>query len=225
MTLILTSSPGLEEHNGLNPANSFVTELRKLLKNNAKLSYVASEPDMYDLTQEYAMILKNDFECSSFSFKKFTVIDRRNQDKAKEIIEDSDIVILSGGHVPTQNKFFRELKLKDILKNYDGIVMGISAGTMNSASVVYCAPELEGEAIDKEFNHFIDGLGLTEINVMPHFNITCSDILDGFYLYRDIVVKDSYKRKIYALPDGSFFINDKLYGPAYLFENGKITAL
>ncbi len=225
MVTILTSSPGLELHGGLNPANNFIENLRPLVKDGGNVAYVASEPDMPDLTDEYAATLLDDFRCSGFDFARFTVVDGRNAENAAEIIAGSDFTVLAGGHVPTQNRFFRKIGLKEILNTFNGTVMGISAGTMNSASTVYCAPELEGEALDSRFERFISGLALTDIMVFPHFNLICGEKLDGFHIIRDIVLPDSKKRKIYGLPDGSYFINDRLYGPAYLFSDGTITAL
>jgi len=51
------------------------------------------------------------------------------------MLYDYDVVILAGGHAPTQNAFFHKIKLKELLKIFDGIVIGISAGTMNCADV------------------------------------------------------------------------------------------
>ena len=48
----------------------------------------------------------------------------------------TDLIILAGGHVPTQNRYFQEINLKSLLKNYQGVILGISAGTMNSAETV-----------------------------------------------------------------------------------------
>ena len=52
-----------------------------------------------------------------------------------------DVILLGGGHVPTQNKFFKEIRLREKIKDFDGIIIAISAGSMNSADIVYCQPE------------------------------------------------------------------------------------
>lgn len=57
-----------------------------------------------------------------------------------------DVLILPGGHVPTQNNFFNRISLKERMKAFRGIVIGISAGTMNCADTVYAQPELPGES-------------------------------------------------------------------------------
>ena len=49
---------------------------------------------------------------SHFLVDKFTILDDRNKEKTEELVKESDLIILGGGHVPTQNKFFREIHLK-----------------------------------------------------------------------------------------------------------------
>ena len=44
--------------------------------------------------------------------------------------------MLCGGHVPTQNHFFAQLGLPGLFHGYHGIVMGVSAGSMNAASII-----------------------------------------------------------------------------------------
>ena len=66
-----------------------------------------------------------------------------------------DVIFLGGGHVPTQNAFFHRIGLREKIRNFDGIVIGISAGSMNSADVVYAQPELPGEAADESYQRFL----------------------------------------------------------------------
>lgn len=40
---------------------------------------------------------------------------------------------------------------------------------MNRAREVYAQPELEGESVDTEYQRFLDGLGLTELMILPHY--------------------------------------------------------
>lgn len=37
--------------------------------------------------------------------------------------------------------FFKEIRLREKIKDFDGIIIAISAGSMNSADIVYCQPE------------------------------------------------------------------------------------
>ena len=61
---------------------------------------------------------------------------------------------------------------------------------MNCADTVYAGPELEGEAIDPLYERWITGLGLTDINIFPHFQSLKDDYLDAD------------KFKLHSLPGG-----------------------
>ncbi len=68
------------------------------------------------------------------------------------------------------------LKLK---RKITEVVLGISAGTMNSADIVYAQPELEGESIDSAYQRFLRGLDLTKCMIIPHYQDIKDQILDG----------------------------------------------
>lgn len=94
---------------------------------------------------------------------------------------------------------------------------------MNCAKTVYAGPELEGEATDPSYERWIGGLGLTDINVFPHFQGLRNEYLDGLRLIEDITYADSVGHEILALNDGSYILIDgekaTLYGEAYKIKN------
>ena len=97
---------------------------------------------------------------------------------------------------------------------------------MNSAEVVYAQPELEGESVDKNYQRFLPGLGLTKLMVLPHYQDIKDDMLDGRRLFEDITYPDSVGREFYALEDGSYFLVENnettLFGAAYRIKDGAI---
>ena len=92
------------------------------------------------LLTECNINIQNINEYSGFQFESFICVDGRNASQAKELIRQANIVILGGGNAAAQNEFFREIGLRDLLKDYDGIIWGISAGSMNCAEFVYARP-------------------------------------------------------------------------------------
>ena len=66
------------------------------------------------------------FDEAGLGFSELYKLDRRNQNEAQMLIWKSDLIILSGGHVPTQNAFFRDIGLKALLENYQGVILGIA---------------------------------------------------------------------------------------------------
>ena len=100
---------------------------------------------------------------------------------------------------------------------------------MNCADIVYACPELEGEAIDPTYNRWIPGLGLTDINIMPHYQYYRDEYVDGLRIIDDIVYEDSYIHDVIGLPDGSYILitddSTTIYGEAYLIRKGKETSI
>lgn len=161
---------------------------------------------------------------SGLSISHIDKCDERNQNTVDDL-GSVDVLILAGGHVPTQNRFMKQLRLRERLQDYPGIVVAWSAGSMNCADNVYADPELEGEAIDPLYERWITGLGLTDINIFPHFQSLKDDYLDGLRLIEDITYADSIGHEIIALNDGSYIMLEDgkttLYGEAYMIKDGQ----
>ena len=230
MTLFITSSPFVEgaDRAILSNANGFVDRLREALPEYGRLLFVASDPERHDLTCRFAADLVLACAGAGIFFSSFHVLDWESGDYARELVENSDFIVLAGGHVPTQNAFFREIGLRQLLEGYPGAIMGISAGSMNMADVVYVQPELEGESAP-DFPRFSPGLGLTAVNILPHYQQVRLYTLDGQRLFEDITYRDSFGHNFFALPDGSYFYQDDtcllLCGRSYLIRDGEKTPL
>ena len=142
------------------------------------------------------------------------------------MVNASDLLILAGGHVPTQNRFFRKIGLRDLLEGFAGLVVGISACSMNSAETVYAQPELEGEGVDPGYQRFLPGRGLTKTMLLPHYQDVKDDVLHGLRVFEDITYPDSRGNTFYAIPDGSWLLieggREELRGEAYRIRDGGI---
>ena len=160
---------------------------------------------------------------SGLSISQIEISDARNPG-AVDNLDQVDVLVLVGGHVPTQNRFMEQIRLRERLWDYKGILVAWSAGSMNCADRVYAGPELEGEAIDPSYERWIRGLGLTDINIFPHFQIMRNEWLDGMRLMEDITFADSFEHEIIALNDGSYIMmvdgTTTLYGEAYRIRDG-----
>lgn len=162
------------------------------------------------------------------AFSSYQVLDWQNAGRAYHLVQHSDFIVLSGGHVPTQNAFFRKIRLRHILRHFHGTVMGISAGSMNMADIVYAQPEAPGET-DPDFEIFLPGLGLTWVNILPHCQKAMHYMLDGQRLYEDITYPQSMGQTFFALPDGSYFFQDEeglmLCGKSFRLRDGILELL
>ena len=232
MILYMTSTPGgINRATGrpelLSNKNHFVDRLKGDWKPHSKCVLVASEPDDTKFNSAMAKTYLECFNRSGLSMDSIDVLDRR-EPKTVEILDRFDVVILAGGHVPTENAWFHQIRLREHLQHFRGIVIGISAGTMNCAEVVYAQPEEEGEAVNPHYQRFLEGLGLTKTKVIPHYNQTIDAVLDGKRLFQDITFPDSMGESFYCLTDGAYIRKDTktkkevLYGEAYLISDGEI---
>ena len=224
MTTFLTSSHNIEGKPDLNPANGFASELLIAVPRPCRGLAICSDPDDCERTDLFCHSVREGFEVSGVVFSDYQILDSRNQGQAAELVRNADLIILMGGHVPTQNRFFGEIHLRELLEGYDGVIVGISAGSMNSADVVYAQPELEGEAISPDYQRFLPGLSLTKTMILPHYQKNKDDTVDGLRIYEEIAYPDSMGRKFYVLPDGSYlYLHDgkeELRGEAWLIEDG-----
>lgn len=233
MKLFLTSSPiGIYrseeplDYSGFNPANGMVESLKQFWKNDSNCILVSAFPDEYDLNDRMRADFYHIIRDTGLSIHGIDICDLRNGKEKADNLLKYDFVILGGGHVPTENDFFRSIDLAENLSVFDGIVMGISAGTMNCARIVYAQPEMPGEACDPNYQRFLPGLGLTEYNILPHFNAVKNDIIDGMRLIEDIAFVDSFGHTFYALTDGSYLLQTEdraeIRGEAYMIHDGEI---
>lgn len=229
MKCFLTGNFNKANSNELNPENALVDRLRAALPNLCEAVYVCSAPNSPSLTDRFAKQAKAGFEAAGFAFSGFTVLDRRNQDDTKALVQKADLLLFAGGHVPTQNRFFQQIALRDALEGFDGVILGVSAGSMNCSEVVYAPPELKGEALDPGYPKYYSGLGLTKAILIPHYQILKTDIVDGLRLMEDIAYPDSMGRRFLAFIDGSYIYLDtasgreEICGESYIIENGVLT--
>lgn len=232
MILFLTSNPGgnyIEDGKRypckLDETNGFVEQLKENWKVNSRCLIISSDPTNYEINDSFKKIFETSFLLSGLSLAAIDICDNRNERELPDLIAKADVILLAGGHVPTQNAFFERIHLKERIHNFGGIVIGISAGSMNSAEVVYAQPELDGEAVDPNYQRFIKGLGLTKYMILPHYQYIKDLILDNKRVIEDITYPDSRNRKFYALVDGSFLkikrAKVQLYGEAYLIQDGE----
>ena len=147
---------------------------------------VASSPDDIEKTRHYAQEIVDVMDKHGLCLSGFDILDRSSAKRIKELIDKADIIIAMGGHVPTQNTFFQEIDLKKYLQDFNGVWIGSSAGSMNSATLVYAQPELEGEVIDPTYKRFVD----------------------GFRLLEDVTYPDSRGYVFYLMEDGSYVLGD-----------------
>ena len=211
---------------GLVRKNGFIENLRRVWRDGARGLFITADPGDFSGNDRMRDEFLRAFSDEGLVFSCLDVCDGRGFDIN---VADYDVIILGGGHVPTQNDFFSRMDLHGKIKEFDGILLALSAGSMNSAKDVYAIPELEGEATDPEYNRWLVGLGVTECRILPHYQYFRDVYLDGLHVVSDIVMGDVGEGVVYALPDGSYIkIEDgeeMIFGEAHAIEANGINQI
>ena len=230
MVLFVTSSPYVNDADRaiLSNDNEFIDRIRAVLPPCPRALFIAADPENREDTCQFAANTTAAFCEAGIPFQSYHILDGLNAEDAEFLIADSDLILLSGGHVPTQNAFFQGIGLRSLLEGFPGVVVGISAGSMNCADIVYVQPEEAGESAP-DFPRWADGLGLTGVNILPHYQKVKDVMLDGLRLFEDITYQDSMGNTFFALPDGSYFYQDDegllLCGEGYRLKDGILEQL
>ena len=231
MTLFLTGSPTRFGEPSFTEDNGFRAEVKAALAavtgpgRKPRVLLVSAAPDDKGFT---ASVKKGMSECihkSGIQTAEIVMLERKNAARAPELVKQADWVILCGGHVPTQNRFIHEIGLRELLQGFPGVVMGCSAGSMNCAEDVYSHPEMPGEAVDPNYRRWLKGLGLTDIQLVPHFEQVRHARIDGLRLFEDVAFPDSWGHRFYTFRDGGYVIQKEgkpaeLRGEAFEITRG-----
>ena len=212
MTLFLTGSPTRFGEDHFTEDNGFLAavkaELAKVTgpERLPRVLLVSAAPDDKGFTAYVKRSMSACIHRSGIKTAEIVMLDRKNAAQASELVARADWIIMCGGHVPTQNRFIHEIGLKKLLQGYEGVIMGCSAGSMNCADDVYSHPELTGESVDPGYDRWLKGLGLTDINLVPHYDQVRYVKLDGRRLFEDIIFPESWGHRFVTFRDGGYII-------------------
>ena len=203
-----------------------VDQIKSVLK-AGNFVFIASSPDAHEINEMYAENVAKSLRMAGVPLEKEIVVDDRNADKIVEILKNASFVFLAGGYPPSQIDFIQKFGIDKALQNFDGVVVGQSAGAMNLSKLVYNYPEEIEEIGDKKF---WEGIGLADITIIPHFDLEEGNPgVEGIDLINDYFLPDSHKCTLYGIPNGShvWFKNGKpeFFGHCYMLKNGKILDL
>lgn len=206
--------------------NGFLTNLRKYWKEPARFLMVSSNPTDYDDAENVARQMEITFSDCGFLFEGIKILDNRTLEEAEALVSWANVIFLSGGHCPTENAFINKINLRKLMKDFDGIFIGLSAGSLNAADETIQIPELKGESEDKDFPFKLPGLGITKLNIIPHANYFRTFTLDGKKYFDDILIPLSKGERLFFIDDGSYFLIDngttEFFGTGEIIEDGSV---
>ncbi|HCO28778.1 MAG TPA: hypothetical protein DIT54_05030 [Lachnospiraceae bacterium] len=152
--------------NGFN--NEIAQLMKKFIKRRTKFAFIASEFEKnHEKTDQYFEEVLGLFQNIGIDFEKSYVVDgRMEKEVAKDIVRSADVVWLAGGDTPTEYQYLLKYELIDILREHSGVIIGMSAGSINLTKMAICTL-----ACGHDKQEMYEGIGCVGFSVEPHFNV------------------------------------------------------
>lgn len=209
--------------------NGILTLIKRHITRYQRLLIIANDPSDYTDNDNVAQVLGQAFVMTNQKFDEIKVLDNRTRDQAATLIQNADLIFMRGGEILRQLEFLQQIYFHDLIKNYSGIVITVSAASMCLTNIICNFPEHKKELAQPRF---IKGLGIVDLILIPHFDgktLTYQGHTDFPNLVQDYILPYSDKHLIYALPNGSYIrydgINLKFFGPYYKLIQRNVVAL
>ena len=230
MICFFTSATGPYQTPALYTENHFVDRLKAALPGPVRGLWVANDPATRETTVPFALEVRDAFVNAGFPVEAYTILDDLNAKDAARLVAGANLIILSGGEIPVQSWFFERIGLKGLLHGWDGVLVGISAGSMNSADTVLVPPEAPGDPLDPACWPEYSGLGLTRYHIVPHFQYLRSQPTPNGGTVEALLLEGSRRWPLLALNDGSYIFkdaagNETVCGEAYRIADGEIVQI
>lgn len=204
--------------------NGLIDQLNEMLDSANGITFIPSDFENVERIKEYSDIVFESLKLSGIIFDNYYIL--TSKEDIEESFKNSSMIFLAGGDTYKQNNIFQNIELRKYLEDFLGVIMGQSAGSINLAEDVYNSPESREDL--KYPSHF-NGLGMTNINVEPHFVFDTTNFDNDEIFHRNELLKESKVRNIYAICDTSHIFDNgqkqTLYGEGYLISNGNIIKL
>lgn len=178
--------------------------LKAELKDTKSIIYIpAGEERIEKVAKKYIPSFESSFERNGIHFENAKsneideekIIEERKQriinpsmtkEHAISLLENASMIMITGGDPYILKDMCEKMGILETLKNYDGVLMGYSAGAMLMSKKIIITPCSEEYT---EF-HIEDGLNLDGISIFPHNNTPeedYPDVLDvGGEIYRKV---------------------------------------
>lgn len=194
--------------------NDFIQCVKGYYNKNDSFLFIASDFSGHSKTDKYTNEFLNMFKNNGIVFDKVHVIDDRiTKEKAAKYIKEADIIWLAGGDTLKQIVNLKEYNLIPVLQNKEGLIIGMSAGSINMAKKVVLAKDIND---NNPKLAIYDGIGLVNINIEPHLDSASEEHMKDIY-------EASQFTTIYGLYDNSFIkiVDGKMdiYGIYFKYKN------
>ena len=176
--------------------------------------------DFHYTNEEYAKAVRTCFAKAKLVFNEMVIVDGEYKGNLKEELKDADFVYIQGGHTTRGLKVLEDLKFKNALEEFDGMILVTGTAAKLPAAKILATQNLVDFNIEK-------GLGIKDYSVRPFFKHTLKLKFNKKHRARVRLLKNFSKEiDVYAMGYLSYIIDLghelQFYGPCYLFKNGKL---
>lgn len=194
---------------GFDIQNAFGHGLGEMFKeeliDSKSIVYIPGSPEKIEKAKEkYIPAFRQHFNNVGISFDNEVLISpEMNLDEAQKVIRNASFIMLMGGDPFKQKEMCEKLGLLEELKNYQGVMLGFSAGAMLMSKYIIITPCSEEYP---EF-HIEEGLNLDGISIYPHNNTSLEEypeilnVGDETYKREDLLVVANQYGEFYLLQD------------------------
>ena len=150
--------------------NELAYQLKQDLKNTKRIVYIpgsTKENKIEKAKNMYIPAFTEHFKKIGVEFENVECITpEMNEEEAQRLVLNSNMIFLLGGNPFLQQELYNSKGLTLLLQNYDGVIMGMSAGAMNMSKYIITTP------CSEEYPNFDirPGLNLANISIYPHNN-------------------------------------------------------
>lgn len=156
---------------GFNINNAFFSKLENRLKEDIKeyksIVYIPASNNLEKTLNKYVPAFTEHFNKIGITFEKtYLITFDTDKELAKELVKNASFIMLLGGDPYIQKELCEKLDIESELKQYKGVMLGMSAGAMYMSKNIIIVP------CSDEYNefHIERGLNLTNISIYPHNN-------------------------------------------------------
>jgi len=159
---------------GFNTKKAFFPELERRLKDDLsatkRIVYIPGSNTPEKIAKafnKYIPTFTEHFKNIGIVFENVECITPdMDPDLAQNLVMNSNMVMMMGGNPFLQKELYESKGLTNILKKYNGVIMGFSAGAMNMSKYIIITP------CSEEYPDFDvrPALNLDELSIYPHNN-------------------------------------------------------
>lgn len=135
--------------------NSYLSNIKNNVTGYNRVVAVANDPTNFDMNDERANIHFQSLKMTGLLYKEEIILDNRNKKDYLSILNGADLILLCGGKLVCQLQFFKEINLKEFIKNHKGLIIGASAGAMTLCEYMTDFPEYLHEIDDRNIDDYI----------------------------------------------------------------------